>query len=142
MRIRLLDRAALITLLLAATAVQAQSGLRVPQRGEPGLDPAYARGWLAPDFDRFGFARQWREHFRLGGGRGPDWGLRIGGRNGLSLSLEGGKELDYSAEERRLSLFGRYSFGEDWAVSAETMSRDASGLLRLQDFRIGVQRQF
>lgn len=143
MRIRLPDRAALLALVFAATAVQAQSGLRLQERGEPGLDPAYARGWLAPDFDRFGFARQeWRESFGIDASRGSDWGLRLGKRTGLSLSLEAGRELDYDEERRRLSLFGRYTFGEDWAVSAETMSRDASGLLRLQDFRIGVQRRF
>ena len=41
-----------------------------------------------------------------------------------------------------MSVYGRYSLTADWAVSAETLSRDASGLLRLQDFRIGVQRRF
>ena len=30
----------------------------------------------------------------------------------------------------------------DWAVSAESLSRDTTGLFRLQDFRIGVQRRF
>jgi hypothetical protein len=45
-------------------------------------------------------------------------------------------------EQRQLSLLGRYSFAEDWALSAETLGRDATGLFRLQDIRIGVQRRF
>jgi hypothetical protein len=39
-------------------------------------------------------------------------------------------------------VFGRYWFASDWAVSAETLSRDAAGLFRLNDLRIGVQRRF
>jgi hypothetical protein len=41
-----------------------------------------------------------------------------------------------------MSLYGRYSLNPDWALSAETLGRDATGLFRLQDFRIGVQRRF
>jgi hypothetical protein len=48
----------------------------------------------------------------------------------------------YLDEQRQVSLYGRYSLTPDWALSAETLSRDPSGLLRLQDFRIGVQRRF
>ena len=56
------------------------------------------------------------------------------------MSLANGREAEF--EHRPLSVFGRYWFSPDWALSAESLSRDASGLLRLQDFRIGVQRQF
>jgi hypothetical protein len=50
------------------------------------------------------------------------------------------REFDY--EQRQLSVFGRYWFAQDWAVSAETLSRESTGLLRLNDLRIGVQRRF
>src|SRR5207302_1685705 len=53
---------ALCIALSAAVPAYAQSGLRVPERGEPGLDPALARGGLAVDPDRVGFATySWRE---------------------------------------------------------------------------------
>jgi hypothetical protein len=45
-------------------------------------------------------------------------------------------------DQRQYSLHGRYSLTQDWALSAETLGRDASGLFRLQDIRIGVQRRF
>jgi hypothetical protein len=51
-----------------------------------------------------------------------------------------GRESDF--DTRPLSLFGRYWLSNEWALSAESTSRDAGGLLRLQDFRIGVQRSF
>ena len=51
-----------------------------------------------------------------------------------------GRESDL--ETRPLSLFGRYWLSTEWALSAESMSRDAGGLLRLQDVRIGVQHSF
>ena len=50
-----------------------------------------------------------------------------------------GRELD---ENRQMSLYGRYWLTQDWALGAETLSRDPSGLLQLRDFRIGVQRRF
>jgi len=51
-----LGRICLIAGLLAAVPAFGQSGLRLPERGEPGLDPSFARGWLAPEHDRFGFS--------------------------------------------------------------------------------------
>lgn len=112
---------------LAAGQAFAQSGLRLPQHGEPGLDPAFARGWLAPDYDRFGFSH--RMH----------WSYSLSDRSSLGMAMYNGRELE---EQRQLSFYGRYSLTPHWAVSAETMSRDPSGLFRLQDFRIGVQRRF
>lgn len=138
---RILNRLLVAAALAAAAPALAQSGLRLPERGEPGLDPSFARGWLAPRFDRFGFAQpHWREALGAAPGRQMNWSYSFGGRGSLGLSLDAGRDLEY--EPRALSLFGRYSLGEDWAVSAQTMSRDAPGLLRLQDFRIGVQRRF
>jgi len=127
---------------LAALPALAQSGLRVPERGEPGLDPAFARGWFAPGYDRFGFATYlWRDGYGFAPGPRMQWSYALGQRGNLSMSLaNNARESDL--DSRPLSLFGRYWFAQDWAVSAESASRDASGLFRLQDFRIGVQRRF
>jgi hypothetical protein len=127
--------------LLAALPAGAQSGLRVPERAEPGLDPSFARGWLAPEYDRFGFAAyQWRDIYGFAPGPRMRWSYAFGERADLSMSLASPREWDL--EPRPLSLFGRYWFSPDWAVSAESLSRDPTGLFRLQDFRIGVQRRF
>ncbi len=134
-------RTALLLLLLACQApALAQSGLRLPQHGEPGLDPAFARGWLAPDYDRFGFAlNSWREAVGFAPGQRMHWSYTLNERSSLGMGWSTGRELD---ESRQLSLYGRYSLTAGWALSAETLSRDAAGLFRLQDFRIGVQRRF
>jgi len=126
---------------LAAAPAWSQSGLRVPERAEPGLDPSFARSWLAPEYDRFGFAAyQWREIYGFAPGPRMRWSYAFGERADLGMSLASPREWDL--EPRPLSLFGRYWFAPDWAVSAESQSRDPTGLFRLQDFRIGVQRRF
>jgi hypothetical protein len=126
--------------LSAALPASAQSGLRLPERGEPGLDPTFARGWLAPNFDRFGFANHhWKDAIGFAPSQRMNWSYTFSDRGSLGLSLHG-RELDY--ESRQLSVFGRYWFANDWAVSAESQSREPTGLLRLQDLRIGVQRRF
>jgi hypothetical protein len=126
---------ALLALLCALPAF-GQSGLRLPERGEPGLDPTFARGWLAPEYDRFGFAAY---HWRPRG----QWSYSFSDRANLSMSLaSAGAGRESELDPRPLSLFGRYWFSPDWAVSAESLSRDPTGLFRLQDFRIGVQRRF
>lgn len=131
---------ALLMLCFCATQALAQSGLRLPQRVEPGLDPTFARGWLAPDYDRFGFAlNNWREAVGFAPGQRMHWSYTLSDGSSLGLSLG---QSAYVDENRQMSVYGRYSLTSDWAVSAETLSRDASGLLRLQDFRIGVQRRF
>lgn len=137
-------RTALLLLFLfagqAAGHAFAQSGLRLPQQGEPGLDPTFARGWLAPDYDRFGFALYtWREAVGFAPGQRMHWSYTLSDRGSLGMSMANGVYVD---EQRQVSLYGRYSLTADWALSAETLSRDASGLFRLQDFRIGVQRRF
>jgi len=130
-------RSALLLLVLYAGQALAQSGLRLPQQGEPGLDPTFARGWLAPDYDRYGSAlHNWREAVGFAPGQRMNWSYTLNNRSSLGMSMG---ELE---EQRQLSLYGRYSLTADWALSAETLSRDASGLFRLQDFRIGVQRRF
>jgi hypothetical protein len=132
-------RTALLLLFFCASQALAQSGLRLPQQGEPGLDPSFARGWLAPDYDRFGFALyNWRETVGFAPGQRMNWSYTLNDRSSLGMSMGN----NYYLDERQLSLYGRYSLTPDWALSAETLSRDPSGLFRLQDFRIGVQRRF
>jgi hypothetical protein len=127
--------------LAAALPAAAQSGLRLPERAEPGLDPGFARGWLAPDFDRFGFANyHWKDAVGFAPSQRMNWSYTFSDRGSLGMSMASTRESDY--EQRQLSLFGRYWFASDWAVSAETLSREPTGLLRLNDFRIGVQRRF
>jgi hypothetical protein len=132
-----LARRALVIALAAAAPAYAQSGLRVPERSEPGIDPSFARGWLAPEFDRFGFASYQAVGFAPA--QRMNWSLSFGERTSLGLSVN---SRDYDYDPRALSVFGRYWFANDWAVSAESLSREPTGLLRLQDFRIGVQRRF
>jgi len=115
-------------MLLSASAF-AQSGIYLPQRGEPGLDPAFARGWLSSDYDLSGFSSQ-----------RPQWSYSFGDRGSLGMALRNGRELDQ--DNRQMSIFGRYWVNPSWAFSAETLSREPGGLLRLQDIRIGVQRRF
>ena len=126
--------------LFAALPAFAQSGLRLPQRGEPGLDPSFARGWLAPDYDHFGFAHypqyQWRDGGFTPGSR-MNWSYSFGGRGSLGMAVANSRDLE---QERQLSVIGRYWLSPAWALSAE-MSREPSGL-RMQDLRIGVQRRF
>jgi len=132
-------RTALVLLFLCASQALAQSGLRLPQQGEPGLDPSFARGWLAPDYDRFGFVLyNWREAVGFAPGQRMNWSYTLNDRSSLGMSMGN----NYYLDERQLSLYGRYSLTADWALSAETLGRDPSGLFRLQDFRIGVQRRF
>ena len=120
--------------LLSAQPAFGESGLRLPDRGEPGLDPSFARGWLAPEYDRFGFANSypWRPH--------SEWSTATVDRGNLGLSLANRRDSEF--DQRPVSVFGRYWFSQDWAVSAESLSRDTTGLFRLQDVRIGVQRRF
>jgi hypothetical protein len=133
-------RPALLLLFLFAGPALAQSGLRVPPPGEPGIDPTFARGWLAPDYDRFGFAlHHWREAVGFAPGQRMHWSYTLNERSSLGLWMGSSAYLD---DQRQLSVYGRYSLTQDWALSAETLGRDASGLFRLQDFRIGVQRRF
>lgn len=128
-----------IALTLAASAF-AQSGLRLPERGEPGLDPAFARGWLAPDFDRFGFVYRWKDAIGFAPSQRMNWSYSFGRRASLSMSLGAAREFDY--DQRQFSLFGHYRFAPDWALSAEATSRESTGLLRLNDWRFGLQRRF
>src|SRR5262245_12871589 len=122
-------RTALVLFCLFAGPVLAQSGLRVPLMGEPGLDPTLARGWLGPELDRFGYSQSQR----------LQWSYSLSDRYSLGMGMQNAPYVD---DSRQLSLYGRYSLTPDWALSAETMSRDPTGLFTLREFRIGVQRRF
>jgi len=126
---RLLAALALALSALAAAPAAAQSGL-YPPRGEPGLDPTLARGWLTPDYSLQRFTS----------GQRPSWSYSLTERSSLGMSYYGGRELDF--DTRQMSLFGRYSLSRTWDFSAETQLRDPGSLPRLQDLRIGVQRRF
>jgi hypothetical protein len=133
-------RSALLMILLLAGPVLAQSGLRLPAQGEPGLDPGFARGWLGPDYDRYGTAlHNWREAVGFAPGQRMQWSYSLNDRSSLGMGMANSRDLE---DQRQLSLYGRYSLTQDWALSAETLSRDPSGLFLLRDFRIGVQRRF
>lgn len=125
--------------LCAAQGAGAQANLRLPDRAEPGLDPSFARGWLAPNYDRFGFAyyTPWREGGVAPGSR-LNWSYAFGQSGSFGMGVTNNQAFD---QDRQVSLFGRYSLTPDWAFSAEMLSRDATGL-RPQDLRIGVQRRF
>jgi hypothetical protein len=133
-------RTALLLAFLFAGEALAQSGLRLPTTDEPGLDPSYARGWLGPDYDRFGTAlHNWREAVGFAPGQRMQWTYSLNDRSSLGMGMQNSRELE---DQRQLTLYGRYSLTQDWALSAESLSRDAGGLFRLQDFRVGVQRRF
>ena len=97
-------------------------------------------GWLAPEFDRFGFVSyQWKDAFGFAPAQRMNWSYTFGERTSLGLSVNS-RDPDY--DQRNVSVYGRYWFAPDWALSAESLSREPTGLLRLQDIRIGVQRRF
>jgi hypothetical protein len=145
MQSRTFIRTLICASLAVALPVQAQS-LRAPQRGEPGLDPTFARGWLAPDYGRFGFAHyQWKDAMGFAPGQRMNWSYKFGERGSLGMSYANGRDVDPTAsalEGRLFGLFGRYSFAQDWSVSAEAIAREPGMFFRLQDLRIGVHRRF
>ncbi|HEX4928542.1 MAG TPA: hypothetical protein VFV74_11105 [Burkholderiales bacterium] len=137
----LMRRALCVAAIAMSAPAYAQSGLRLPRGDEPGLDPTFASGWWAPQYDRFGFASDpGRDRPGFAPGTRLDWSYDLSARARLGMSYAGASELD--SPPRPLALFGRYWLSTQWALSAESASRDAPGLLRLQDVRIGVQRRF
>lgn len=133
---------ALVLALAAALPAWGQS-LRLPQRGEPGLDPSLASGWLAPSYDRFGFARfQWKDAVGFAPGSRMNWSYAFGERGDLGMSYANANQDPAAVDGRQYGVFGRYSLSHDWSLSAETVSREPGTLFRLQDLRIGFQRRF
>jgi hypothetical protein len=135
---------------LLATALPAlgQDGLKLPARGEPGLDPSFAAGWLNPWRDRVGFDRfHWRDAIGFAPTQRMQWSYNVTRNGSLGMSVVSGRDFDaapiYGVETRQYSLFGRYSLAQDWSLNAETsVSRDPVNSLLRQEFRFGLRRQF
>ena len=135
-------QAAVLFALVRALPAWGQS-LRLPQRDEPGLDPSFARGWLAPSYDRFGFARfQWKDAVGFAPSSRMNWSYAFGERGDFGLSYSSPSQDPSALDGRQYGLFGRYSLTQNWSLSAETLSREPGTLFRLQDLRIGFQRRF
>jgi hypothetical protein len=145
--VRIFVLVALLGLAGAAFPALAQEGLRPPARPGAGLDPSYAGGWLSPERDRLGFTPyHWRDSIGFAPNQRVQWSYALGARSSLGMSVTNGRDFItepiYGAEARQYGLVGRYSLAPDWSLSAETVARDPGTLFRLQDFRIGVRRQF
>jgi hypothetical protein len=142
MQARKFARFLTIVLLTAAALPAAAQSLRVPQRAEVGLDPSFARGWLAPTYDPYGFARfQWKDAVGFAPSSRMNWSYAFGERGSLGMSYTNGN-YDPAADGKQYGLFGRYSLNPDWSVSAQALSSQPGALFRLQDLRIGFQRRF
>jgi hypothetical protein len=142
-------RSLFVAAVLAASALPASAqSLRLPQRAEPGLDPSFARGWLAPTYDPYGFANfHWKDSVGFAPSSRLNWSYAVGERGSLGMSYSSGTyasgNYDPAAlDGQRYGLSGRYALSSDWSVSAEALSHDPGSLFRLQDFRIGFQRRF
>jgi hypothetical protein len=145
MQARAISVAVLIALTSAGALAQ-EGGLRFPSRTGVGIDPAFAPGWLSSAHERFGYAQyQWRDAIGFAPSQRLQWAYSFGERGSLGMSYTGAREFDpvaAYAQERQFGLFGRFQFAPDWSLSAHASAREPGNLLRLQDFRIGVRRQF
>src|SRR5262245_5411639 len=103
MRVRVLSRVLFGVLAgLAAAGAGAQSGLQASQG--TGLDPAFARGWLSPDFDRFGFVTHpWREGTGFAPAQRSHWTYSPSPRSSFGMSYANREFLDNEA--RQMSLY-------------------------------------
>lgn len=122
-----------------------QEGLKVPARGEPGLDPSLATGWLIGD--RAGSRYYWRDATGFSEAQRLQWSYSLGRNYSLGMSVANGRDFDsspiYGVETRQYGFFGRYSLAPDWSLVGEaTSSRDPVNSLNRQEFRFGVRRQF
>lgn len=134
-----------VTLGIAAPA-PAQDGLRLPGRLGEGIDPSLASGWFKPTHDRIGIApNNWRDSFGFAPAARLQWTYPLG-QYSLGMSMASGRDYEaapvFGAETRQYGLVGRYWFSADWSVNAEAVSREPGNVFRLQDFRIGLRRQF
>jgi hypothetical protein len=132
----------------AALSAGAQDGLKLYSRGEQGIDPSFASGWLNPERDRIGFQRyHWRDAIGFTPTQRMQWSYAFGQNGSLGMSVMSGRDFEsapiYGSETRQYGLFGRYSLAPDWSLSAETtLTRDPNNSLLRQEYRIGIRRQF
>lgn len=142
---RTLGVLAVVALAIAMPAIS-QDGLRLPGRAAgSGLDPSLAQDWLVLE-QRLLFApNNWRDAIGFSPVARMQWSYPLG-QHSLGMSLASGREFESApilgAEMRQYGVFGRYSLTQDWSLNAEALSRDTSTVFRLQDFRIGLRRQF
>jgi hypothetical protein len=134
-----------VALLGLALPALSDEGLRVPARADgSGIDPSFAAGWLSPQ--RSFAPHHWRDAVGFAPTTKAQWSYSFAPHTSLGLSMASGRDFDtapiFGAEARQYGFFGRYSLASDWSVSAETMSREPNSLFRLQDFRVGLRRQF
>jgi hypothetical protein len=136
---------------LCAGHAAAQDGLRMPTRAGSGIDPTFAAGWLSPRSDqlgdRFGYSQyHWRDSIGFAPTQRMQWSYAFGARSSLGMSMSSGRDFVtepvYGSDARQYGIIGRYSLAPDWSLSAETVSRDPGTLFRLNDFRIGLRKQF
>jgi hypothetical protein len=144
MRNRTLGLLAVFSLGIAMPAIS-QDGLRLPSRAAgSGLDPSLAQNWLVAE-PRIFAPHNWRDAIGFAPTARVQWSYPMG-QHSLGMSLASGREYESApilgAETRQYGLFGRYSLTQDWSLNAEALSRDAGTVFRLQDFRIGLRRQF
>ena len=138
----------LFALLSASAPALAQDGIRLPARPSAGIDPGLAGGgWLAPERERLGLAQyHWRDSIGFAPSQRVQWSYAFTPRSSLGMSMASGRDFIaepvYGVDVRQYGLIGRYSLAPDWSLSAETLSRDPGTLFRMQDFRIGLRRQF
>ena len=140
----MLARSLAVVVVLVASALPASAqSLRLPQRAEPGLDPSFARGWLAPTYDPYGFpGYRWKDAAGFAPSSRLNWSYSLGERGSVGMSYSSNAYDPAALDSQRYGLSGRYALSPDWSVSAEALSRDPGGLFHLQDFRIGFQRRF
>jgi hypothetical protein len=137
-----------IALLGIALPASSEEGLRVPMRADgSGIDPSFAAGWLSPQRERSFAPHHWRDAVGFAATTRAQWSYSFAPRTSLGMSVASGRDFDtapiFGAETRQYGFFGRYSLAPDWSLSAEALAREAnSSLFRLQDFRIGLRRQF
>ena len=77
------------------------------------------------------------------------WSYHVGDRGFFGLSLAQGLAVESatpeglpSADARNLTLFGRYWFLPNWAVSAEAQMQEQIGYARRNGVRFGLRHQF
>lgn len=89
------------------------------------------------------------EERAFGLGHRVQWSYRVGDRGFFGLSLAQGPDLDGIAlegaplaEARNVTLFGRYWFMPNWAVSASAETQEQVGFARRNGIRFGLHHQF